>query len=679
MPRPSNRFGASLAALHERQRTQAEARRDNAVRMGVIEPPELLIRESHYNYDISFDTFWPRGWSSTDLEVERAALMARLNAAYTPPRFINSNFAYRGTTSTNRPTLTSRTRLSSALQSTAESLYHNFFFHNQSVNTSEPEMPRPQINYSCEAERPSIYIRDDLHLSPLEPAAAYVYTPNIAGHDPVGWAQKDGDGRRLRNKVTGKLFEHVVTLDYNSDSRDQYYNLLDGIWPWYAALRREHALHPIIQKLMHGTSHHKFSIDWRLIINEYPHQPKGDAPTDGTPMVAYTENVTKGEAGRVTVTKLGKYLRRVYPTLPDNELRDLVMLCSAPAIHHTTDMEKMLEVITSGPSSCMSGGGYDTHPYNVYDPQYGWGMAYGLKGGKHVSRAITYKDPEDEDSPKVYVRSYNNTESNGYTNSSESLDAWLKANGYSNVNAWPEGAKIAKLYYGDDVVAPYIDGRVHFLQDHDDYLTLCYENDADYCARNTGGTATVMPTYNCICCNESIRRVFRYAGPDEADPVCENCGDEYVYAIGRNGYSYYVHSDEVTTTENGQDVVTEYLEARDYREVDGGWYHMDDLTLLANDEYTPDDDLDWGEGSTDSTYVRLGHRAGNGSRWALRTDCWQCEVSGGYYYAEEVDPVTSMVGGVPVPHHEDYPPDNIDPEPEPVVKDTATIDMFEED
>ena len=81
-------------------------------------------------------------------------------------------------------------------------------------------------------------------------------------------------------------------------------------------------------------------ISWHAVVLELPH-----IATDGV-RVAYTRNDEHGEQNRQTVTTVGKYLKRHFPDLRDDVIRDLVALHSVPQSHF-----KLLDESTDQPQA----------------------------------------------------------------------------------------------------------------------------------------------------------------------------------------------------------------------------------------------------------------------------------------------------------------------------------------
>ena len=396
-------------------------------------------------------------------------------------------------------------------------------------------------------------------------------------------------------------------------------------YPGRAWFRREvdkYRMHDAIHEMLNEW----YPDDWHLLLLEWPHRSASDPNR-----IAYTPNEKYGEANRQLITTIGKYLTRHFSGVPDHEIRDVVARHTFDGnIHITRDLDEMVDAVIKGPSSCMSkdfsitgsDGNYH-HPYEVYDPAYGWGMAIRKTGSKILSRCLVL----DHDSRKVFVRSYKrHPDERSHSGVDESLEAWLKAQGYEKYGGWPCGTRLAliELRNRNGIILPYIDGdrdRVH--RSHDGKLYI--DSNGDYEGNNTDGTADELGR-ECSCCGNHANEddgiwIGRYG--DDFVGAC--CSDSYVNAIGRHGDAYYVHEDEAVYAENGNHYHTDYLSDNNIVEdVDGSYQDIDDVVYIESaDAYYPHDD------------DRICH-AKNTSRYELTDDCWQCTESGDWY-TDDVD------------------------------------------
>ena len=385
---------------------------------------------------------------------------------------------------------------------------------------------------------------------------------------------------------------------------------------WYSREMTRSFMHPTIVKMLNIPEQAQYLTDWREMVLEYPHT----ADTDAT-KIAYTENEAKGVADRQTITTLGKYIKRHAPTMPDHVLRDMVMLSVAEVVL-VHDLQEMIDAVQRGPKSCMQDS-FDTHPYSVYDPQYGWHMAVRREGGDIVGRCLCL----EHNGRKLFVRSYRSND-NGYSGSDEGMNAWLEERGYSHASGWPNGARVAEIWDNSRLVLPYIDGNNRRFNACGSYLNMddCGEYEGD----NTNGYASGADNYiSCADCdNDFDGEDGTCVGYHEDHHVCESCAEGYTYAYGRNGNQYYVPDDD-TVYVDGENYHTDYLDRNGivYSEFGGEYYQQDDCTQIdGSGDWVHNDDLHRSE------FVCLDEDDGI---YGLRDDCWQCIASGLWYSSDK--------------------------------------------
>ena len=132
-----------------------------------------------------------------------------------------------------------------------------------------------------------------------------------------------------------------------------------------------------------------------------------------------------------------------------------------------------------------------------------------------------------------------------------------------------------------------------------------------------------------------------WIGENDSYRVCERCCDnEYVHAIGRRGYEYYVHSGNATWVEDSDRYYEdEYMNDNGivHCEDDGEYHHRDNCLYLDHrDEWvTQDSDRavyceDTGNYEHIDDCVEL-----DDGRYALEEDAKQCEHSDKWYSINE--------------------------------------------
>ena len=401
---------------------------------------------------------------------------------------------------------------------------------------------------------------------------------------------------------------------------------------WHGREQRKYNLHPAVEKALQSEYR---PYDWHLLTLEWPHI------SEDSTRLAYTRDDRAGEADRQTVTTVGKYLTRHFPDMPDHEVRNLVALYAAgESCKFVYTMAEMIHHIMRGPTSCIGGRPFEVrcadgkrrHPYQVYDPKYGWHMAVRIENDNTVGRALCMADGDN----KYFVRSYRKTD--GYSPADERLEAWLESQGYTKHHCWESDTRLA--YYetgGGEILAPYLDGGNQNVDVCGNHLEI--SSDGEYECSQTGGTAQDNNGNDCQDCGDRVREGDGYwVGRHEESLVCESCCDSsYHYAYGRNGNRYYVHEHNMVEV-NGEYYDDNYLSDNEIvRLEDGDYAHMDDCVMIGDEWYEQDD----------SRVVRCE----DDDEYHLEDDgCWQCGASGNWY-TEDTLAVVDAGGNMYHPDH----------------------------
>lgn len=397
---------------------------------------------------------------------------------------------------------------------------------------------------------------------------------------------------------------------------------------WLFREMDKYPLHSVIEAAIKVSRPH----NWQLMFFEWPHVSEGDRSK-----IAYTQNEDKGRRDIQTVTSVGKYLRRHFPALTDHEIRDLSARYGSADTYklvHTT--AEMIYHLHRGPGSCMVWGenravhchdGVSRHPYEAYDPKYGWHMAVRICGDDTVGRALCMTKP---DGTKYFVRTYarpaNGT--NGYSQADNGMENWLSDQGYSKHTSWDDGERMAYHGAGDYFLAPYLDGSDKRVRVSNGCIVID-SDDGDYICDQTGGVPTYVDEdcFDCEDCGDSTRDDDGYwVGYNDDTHVCESCYEnDYVYGYGRRGRQYSFPSNDAVYVDSQQEYYHDswlddnnivYLENGEYDhtdnaiEINGDWYHIDDERIcrtMDTDEFMLCDE-----------------------------GCWQCTESGDWY-SDSVD------------------------------------------
>lgn len=397
---------------------------------------------------------------------------------------------------------------------------------------------------------------------------------------------------------------------------------------WFAREYERHQLHPAVKFLLDHDIRPILPNNWQQLLLEWPHVSETDANR-----LAYTPDEAKGIADRQVVTTIGKYLTRHFAgILSDHEIRDVVArFTHLGTCKHTTDLNHMIKVLINGPTSCMSKDfhmdckdGETRHPYHVYDPALGWGMAYREHEGNILGRALTWTDPDNVDN-RMFVRSYKKCPNGGYSYADEALEVWLKSAGFVKDCGWNRGTRLAlyELRHGD-YLAPYVDGDLRNAEIESGYFVL--DESGDYELDQTSGYATESGREQCDRCGARCHEDEMYwVGYHDDTHVCESClSNEYIQVYGRRGNEYYVQNDDAI-------------------EVRGDWYDVNylgsnDIVQLANGEY---EHIDYAVhiDSCDEWYAHDDDDicyAEDTEQYELKDNCWQCDASYNWY-TDDVD------------------------------------------
>lgn len=293
---------------------------------------------------------------------------------------------------------------------------------------------------------------------------------------------------------------------------------------------------------------------------------------------------------KTTDTRTGKYLRRHFDA-PDHVIRDAVELAvNGSTCHVTYDMKKMLELVAN-PNiySCMTNFEQDSpdHPYRVYDPELGWGMAYRMQAGVPVSRALIYKNPIGVDAP-CFVRSYQGPKAQTHKPGDSALEAWLVDKGYTFADDWPIGAELRHITARSSTfLAPYIDGSNDFVQVTGSTLKIVEYKKLDEIYKLEGlqgykkydayhhkfkWTCPHCETEHDVGAEGESPEEMRHHGRHDSAQHCTECDDEFTFVIGYSGREYYLHNDDVVHARNGKAYDEDYLGYNDIVEITAGRY-----------------------------------------------------------------------------------------------------------
>jgi hypothetical protein len=272
--------------------------------------------------------------------------------------------------------------------------------------------------------------------------------------------------------------------------------------------------------------------------------------------------------------------------------------------------------------------GETRHPYEVYNPKYGWHMAVGVLNGETVSRALCMDNKESGN--KYYVRTYLRPTRDGeYSQVDGGLEHWLSEQGYVKKYSWQDGEQFAYHEVDNTVLMPFLDGgdkNVTVSEDNDGYTCLRMDCDGPYLCNRTDGLALNEHDddedhFDCDNCGDRTHDDDGYwVYRNEDTHVCRSCVEnDYTYVYGRRGNQYYVRSDDAVRCDSDDEyydvnylsdnnVVILYndgcVSLDDAVEIDGDWFHVDDEDIC---------------------------HAEDTEEYAMRANCWQCAESCNWY------------------------------------------------
>lgn len=413
---------------------------------------------------------------------------------------------------------------------------------------------------------------------------------------------------------------------YNRATRE-HIRTYDGR-EWFHQQRQRHQLHPAVYDMM--TEHMYRADDWHQLLLEWPHK----ALTDPS-RLAYTRDERSAMHGgdsdiKAQVTTIGKYLTRHFPDAPSNLIRDIAAKYTyGGTTEITKDLDRMVYAVINGPRSCMSPS-FDIecddkerrHPYAVYDPSLGWGMAVRTDtDGMVLGRCLVHESDEGKGFVRSYKRERDYSSSSG---ADESIEAYLQGLGYAKWRGWPDHAYVMRYpLRREGYLMPYIDGQNQHVDEDVDKDAFRISDYSGWEATNTSGH---INGYTCTCddCGEGMDEDDSYSigyhGDSRVGPCCI---DDYTLVQGRRGEHYY------TSNENAV-------------EADGEYYHddyLDDngIVCLHNGDYTHRDNAVYIE-SQDEYYESDDDAicyAEDSNQYELKDDCWCCTESGNWYTEDE--------------------------------------------
>jgi hypothetical protein len=282
--------------------------------------------------------------------------------------------------------------------------------------------------------------------------------------------------------------------------------------------------------------------------------------------LSYFQDESKGQRGIRTPIKPGRYLRKFFgDVLTEKQIAFFATWqttgCrpngysdeNAYPLSFARTPDDIVEVYKRGPQSCMkSGFSVSGHPARVYGAG-DLAIAYlEDSSGTIIARALCW--PENKAFGRVYPTP-DMWSQDGYESREESqavysaLEQRLLGLGYQSVysdHSLFDGARILREHHrGNQYVMPYLDCGLKFSEHQSDSRYFILEENGDYDADNTDGTAALHDSpkydYTCACCEEEcdeVRMVYTRPNARGARDWCNYCAESYTFVCAGTGGLY---------------------------------------------------------------------------------------------------------------------------------------------
>jgi hypothetical protein len=309
---------------------------------------------------------------------------------------------------------------------------------------------------------------------------------------------------------------------------------------------------------------------------------------------------------RRTAIKVGRFFRRLYPTLDDSTIEDVVQFVRSRVggteIKYAVTADEIADVYSHGPNSCMAGEGMKKywkgryyHPAEVYCyPHDRKEMGCPGDNGVYVAyfgdiydapaRAVVRHYP---DGTKEFVRVYGDN----------LLCSLLEAAGYEHNPQALDGARLSIVgNHEDGYLIPYLDGGW-------DGLIICDEDGQRYGLVTDDNPVIVSGTagwwggydYHCGSCGVGINEGDAYWIEDEDVYVCDGCyeseytvaySSRWVSSTGQWRYDEQTVRSEYVVYVEGVGCCTEVLAREISFQCDrcGDWYEFEYINHICEDD-----------------------------------------------------------------------------------------------
>lgn len=239
---------------------------------------------------------------------------------------------------------------------------------------------------------------------------------------------------------------------------------------------------------------------------------------------------------RCVEMRVGKWLANYYGNGVDfrDAIEDLKAMNVEPTTYLCKTEQEWYDAYESGPSSCMSGYGFEHSPVRAYAT-----TSHGLPDNG-LRLFIQYTGELFGDDFEVQARAIVNPETKEYVRAyGNAADAILRGHGYARNTECLEGVMLARIphpSYSGAVLMPYLDSSQCGV-DEEGSDAFVIRDDYEYEAQESEGYIYVGTESARCCCCEGRYSVDDMHETANGDMVCDCCvaEGEFVYVVGREG------------------------------------------------------------------------------------------------------------------------------------------------
>jgi hypothetical protein len=170
--------------------------------------------------------------------------------------------------------------------------------------------------------------------------------------------------------------------------------------------------------------------------------------------------------------------------------------------------------------------GVNRHPYEAYDPKYGWHMAVRIEGDETIGRALCMTSPTGRQEVLRQDVRYGHRATAGTVRQTTAWRTGFAEQGYHKRCDWQEGERLAYHETSDHFLAPYLDGGEKRVTIDAGNRCVVIDSDGEYVCDQTGGCPTddSGDFFDCEDCGDRTDDNDGYwIGRGEDTRVCESC------------------------------------------------------------------------------------------------------------------------------------------------------------